>query len=767
MDARTRPAPVVADARLLIFAFTLGVLSVHALAELPPAPWLAALAVPALLPWRGRGYWAAAAFGVLFAVWRAAPVLAERWPEARHGDDVPVRGVVASLPEHGAQAWRFLLETDSPGIPRRIRVSWYRGAESIKAGECWRLVLRMRTPHGSLNPAGLDYEGWLFRQGIGATASVREGQPCGAADGYRVLRWRQALVDRLGQWLSGHPALGLLAALTVGDQGGITDAQWDSFRLTGTSHLIAISGFNVGIVAGLAFFLFRWAWSAWPRLCLWIPAQRVGLLGSAAAAVFYALLAGFEPPVQRAVAMLLAIVAAAWLHRLTEPSRVLALAWLAVLLLEPFAVLNPGLWLSFGAVAAIFYVSVGRVRPPGFWHAALFLQAMLAVALAPLCLYFFQGTSLLAPLVNLLAVPLFVVLTPAALAGIVLALAWPALGVPLLGAVAQVLQMFAAGLDLAASAAGLWLAASPPPAALILALIGVALLFAPRGVPVRPLAALCFVPLGFPPATAPREGFELTALDVGQGLAVVVRTAGHALLYDTGPSFEDGFDAGESVVAPNLLGSGLRELDLLLISHGDNDHAGGADAVRRRVPVRREVGAGLGEPCRAAMAWVWDGVRFEILHPDGQSWSDNDSSCVLRVAWNGHAALLAGDIEKKAEQRLLRDYAGRLPADVLIAPHHGSRTSSTAQFVDAVRPRVVVYGAGWRNHFGHPRPEVVRRYAALDAKQYVTGAAGAVTLRFAAGGVSAPVLWRREAAHFWNAPLEALPYNFVGLGASP
>lgn len=734
-------------------AFTAGLLAAHLLPALPPAAALVALALPALLPWRGRQAWSGAVLGLLLAVLQGQARVAQRWPAERHGADVIASGWIASLPEQDGVAQRFLFEPAAPsasGLPPRLRVAWYRGGEAVRGGECWRFTLRVRAPHGSLNPGAFDYEAWLLRQGIGATATVREAGRC-AAPGSAVLALRQRLADGLRDALPGRASTALLAALTLGDRSGIPAADWDLFRLTGTTHLVAISGFNVAIVAGVAFFGCRWLWALVPALCLRLPAPRAGLAGAALLAGAYALLAGAEPPVQRAVLMLwLALVAAAC-HRLSRPSRVLALAWLLVLVVDPLAVTSPGLWLSFGAVAAIFYVGLGRLRPPGPWHGLVLLQLLIALALAPLSLGFFQGTSWIGPLVNLLAVPFFAVLTPFALAALLAHLLWPAAGLPLLEGAAWALDLFHAALDACARLPGLWVAASPPLAALAAAAAGVGLLFAPRGLPLRALGVLCLLPL-LAPARAPVRGdFELTALDVGQGLAVVIRTRHHALLYDAGPAFEEGFDAGASVVAPFLLHLGVRELDLLMLSHGDNDHAGGIAAVRERLRVRREIGTATGEPCRAGQRWEWDGVRFAVLHPAAAG-DGNDASCVLRVE-GSFTALLPGDIEAAAEGALVAAGAPALRADVLLAPHHGSRTSSSPAFVAAVRPGIVIHAAGWRHHFRHPRPEVVARYAALGARQHVTGAGGAISAwRDPESGVLVLREHRRAAARFWNAP---------------
>jgi competence protein ComEC len=745
------------DLRKLILLFTAGVLFAHTLPALPALHLLMAASLPALWPWRGRSHWGAAVLGLLLAVAQGQARLAEHWPVDRHGQDLALRGVIASLPERGEQSQRFLFEPEVPalqGVPRRIRVSWYRAEQAVAGGECWQFTLRMRTPRGSMNPGGFDYEGWLFAQGIGATATVRAAEPCGVSPGYPVLRARQWLVERLHAWLPEHPARALVAALTVGDRSEFSDADWETFRVTGTSHLVAISGLHVGIIAGAAFFLLRWLWSAWPALCLLLPAQRAALLGTLGFAGGYALMAGFLPPVQRALIMLVVVALAAWLHRLTSPSRVLALAWLAVLLIEPSAVLSAGLWLSFGAVAAILYVSAGRVRAPPLWHSIIYLQLMLAVALVPLTLYFFQGAAWLAPAANLVAVPLFMLLTPLVLASVLLAAAVPSAGIPTLEWTASLLQGFRRGLETLASAPEPWLPASPEPAVLLLALCGIVLLFAPRGLPLRALGALCLIPLFIPGTDAGRRPLEVAVLDVGQGLAVAVHTARHTLLYDAGPAWKDGFDAGDSVVVPYLLHRGVRRVDRLVLSHDHNDHAGGIPAVRTRLRVAGEIGTAAGRECRDGESWEWDGVRFEILHPDAGHWPINNRSCVVRVSGPDFSVLLPGDVERSAERRLVRVHAERLRADVLVAPHHGSASSSTPDFVEAVQPRLVIHGAGWRNHFRHPRPEVVGRYAGIGARQYVTGNSGALIVTMQDDGSFAVTEWRRRARRFWNAEVE-------------
>lgn len=741
----------------LALPFTLGILAVHALRELPPAWMLGLLAVPALLPWRGRAIHALFVFGVLWCVWRVQDDVALRWSPSRHNETIELRGHVAALPESdeidGERRWRFQFRADDASIPL-VRASWYRAPVELEAGECWRLTLRMRTPHGSMNPGAFDYEAWLFREGVGALASVQSGERCEGLRGPPWLLMRQRLLDRLHAALPGHPGLPLLAALTIGDDSVIAPKDWDVFRQTGTTHLVAISGFNVAIGASVAFFLGRWLWALWPPLCLRLPAQKAGMVAAAAAGLAYAFLAGWEPPVQRAALMLGFLLGAAWFDRLQHPFRVLALAWTAVLLVDPEAVLSPGLWLSFGAVGLIFYLTLHRLAAAPFWVEALRVQAALTLGLLPLSLGWFHGMGWSALPVNLIAVPLVAVVTPIALAALLLDWIWPWLGTPLLGLTASALSELQRYLQaLAAWTEAGWWAASPPLPALALASLGALFLLAPRGLPTRPIGLLCLLPLLWPPQPAPARGFEVVMLDVGQGLSVVVQTAGHTLLYDAGPAIEDGFDAGESVVVPYLLGRGIRKLDAIVISHEDRDHAGGLEAVRRFIGAEAEYGALTTWPCRDGQAWNWDGVEFRMLHPGQGQWSDNEGSCVLLVSDGRHRLLLAGDIERKAERRLIELHADEIAADLLVAPHHGSKSSSSQAFVEAVKPKVVLYGAGWRSRFGHPRPEVVARYSAIGAEQRVTGVEGALFARPTVDGWEVEG-YRERALRWWNAPAE-------------
>jgi competence protein ComEC len=793
VDNKTGAAGPRRGLLLPVFLFTAGALAVLALPQLPSPAWLAAACLPALLPWPGRRHYALLLLGALLTAWRAQGMIDSRWPLAGSDEERTVQGRIASLPQsrlsRGAREeseddegeppeavrhdYHFLFVPGDPALPPRIRVAWYRSEQQPQGGDCWTFRLKLRAPHGSLNPAGYDYEAWLFEQGIGATASVREATPCADHSGWWLLRTRQQVVNRLRQWLPDNPALGLVAGLAVGDRALLQEQDWTAFRVTGTSHLVAIAGLHIGMVVAAVYFVLRWLWVLFPALCLRLPAQKAAMLGAALAATVYALLSGFEPPAQRALLMLLAGFAALWFDRPSLVARALALAWLLIVAADPLALLSPGLWLSFTAVAAIFYTGSGRLGTHKRWRELLMLQLTLSLVLLPLTFWFFQGGGWLGPFANLAVVPLFTLLLPALLLALLLSWACAPLGLPLLHLVAAGIYAVRFGLGWAAlHAPAAWIAASPPPSLLLLALLGMALLLAPRGLPVRGFALLCFLPLFLPLDRAPRQGFDLTALDVGQGLAVVVRTAHHTLLFDTGPAFEDVADAGRSEVVPYLLSQGVHELDLMVISHADLDHRGGAPAVRSLLEVDRELGAMAVEHCRAGQSWRWDGVDFEILNPltdtpplsstgrpRSERWWRNNGGCVLRVSAGSHAALLPADVEAPAEKLLLAAVPDKLRADVLLAPHHGSKTSSTQEFIDAIQPQLVIFPAGWHNQFHFPRGVVVERYLGSGAELHMTGNGGSISVHLDAEGLGEVGDWRADHPRLWREAAEAVPQD--------
>jgi len=761
-------------------AFLSGILCLQGFSHLPATGWIAllGLTVPVALLLNSR--WRLAAWlasGFLWALFSAHQILALSLPIEMEGQDVFVEGYIASLPEADSRRVRFLFDVKTlqgheelRTWPARIRLSWYGNfPRDLQVGDRWRLQVRLKRPHGFMNPGGFDYERWLFVNRIRATGYVRH-----AARRLDQASWRYA-IDRGRQWLSlqlvkqihtSDRSTGLIPALSVGDRREIGQDTWAVLRTTGTAHLLAISGMHIGLLAGLVYWLTGWLWRVVAgRFLLWLPAPRAAAIMASLAALLYAAMAGFSIPTQRALVMLLVVMLAVWRLRPLQPGRTLAWALLLVLLLDPLAVLSAGFWLSFGAVALILYAmtgQLGRAARPMQW---LRIQLWITLGLLPLMLLLFQQISLVAPLANLVAIPVISLLVvPLVLVATVCSLFAPVAAAGLLSLVSTLLDWLMQ-----------WLAALadwplshlqpviPGDSSLLLLMAGILLLLVPRGLPGRVLAPLLMLPalLGQFPRPVTGQAW-LTLLDVGQGLAAVVQTRSHLLLFDTGPRFSRSFDTGRAVLVPWLQQAGYPRVDVLVMSHGDNDHIGGLPSVLARYPVTRMYTSVPGQIladqvmlCQAGQHWQWDGVRFEFLGPSGPMASENDAACVLRIAAGNQAALLPADIEKAGEQSLLQQEAEKLPALLLVAPHHGSLTSSTPAFVRAIHPQYVLYPVGYRNRYRFPRPEVVQRYAQLGAKQYLSQEQGALKFVLGAdGGRSGPSSFRESVRRYWHAEPE-------------
>ncbi len=771
------PTPSVCNniMRLAVLFFLSGILLFQQLREPPEPHWLAAsLLIPLAWRWHPLRMPAALLAGFLWTLLHATWTLQGTLPKTLEGADVVIEGHIASLVEEDDRRarFRFFVERLYHGeqrytTPRRVLLSWY-GADrpALKAGDRWRLTVRLKRPHGFMNPGGFDYEGWLFQQGIQATGYVRNKgnhTPLAAKGLSRPIdRLRHHLRRQMKEQLGEHPLGGLVQALTIGERSAIRPEQWRVLTDTGTNHLMAISGLHVGLVAGMVFFLIRRLWSLLGPAPLLLAAPRAAALAALLAASGYAALAGFSVPTQRALVMIAVVMGAIVWQRAIHPSHSLALALGGVLLLDPLAVMSSGFWLSFGAVAIILYGLGGRVNGRGGWKDWGRVQWVVTLGLLPLLAFFFHQAPLASPVANLIAVPwVSLGVVPAALLGTALLPFHAALGGLLLSLAATLLAWLWPLLE--------WLAELEPlqwqPAAaidgwaLIAALVGVAWLLAPRGTPARWVGVGWLLPLilGTPKTPAPGEVW-FTLLDVGQGLAAVIQTHNHTLLYDTGPRFSDRFNAGEAVVIPFLRHQGIRFLDVVMVGHGDSDHSGGVHALLREYPVARlltTVPENLGteaELCRQGESWTWDEVRFTVLHPPApvQGGTGNDASCVLKVESAGASLLLPGDIERKGERKLVNGAFEKLKADLLVAPHHGSKSSSSPRFIDAVAPRYVLFSVGYRNRFRHPHPLVVERYEARGIRLLDTATSGAIHFRLNDRGLSPPRRHRIEARHYWN-----------------
>ncbi|HWI36271.1 MAG TPA: DNA internalization-related competence protein ComEC/Rec2 [Burkholderiales bacterium] len=737
---------------LAALAFAAGAALLQLQAALPSLAWAAVVPLLALGAWRYRILMPAAAFAAGF-FWAAACAqwrMADWLPVEQEGRDLAIVGVVASLPALAERSVRFELDVQSGnGLPKKVLLTWYRTAgqedgpalvSSVHPGERWAFTVRLRRPHGLVNPHGFDYEAWLLERGIGATGYVRartEPRLLGARNAPLdyVERAREAVRDRFLAVLGPTPAAGILAALAVGDQRAISREEWQLFNRTGVTHLMSISGLHVTLVSGLAAWLVSLLWRRVPALTLRLPARKAGALAAIVAALGYTLLAGYGVPAQRTFWMVAVVALALWTGRISSPWRTLALALALIVLMDPWAPLSPGLWLSFGAVVLIFYVAAGWTQPGAQWQQWVRVQWAVTVGLAPAALLLFGQISVAGPIANALAIPLVsVVITPLALVAAVVPVD------ALLHVCAWLVQWLLEFLEwCAALPSALWQQHVPPLWSVLAALAGAAWMLAPRGIPCRFAGAALMAPAFLGIAPAPRAGEAwMTTFDVGQGLAVLVRTESHALLYDTGPAYGAESDSAARVVVPALRGDGISRLDLLVLTHEDSDHTGGALTVLESF----EVGAlasslpadhplnGLtpgARRCSAGERWEWDGVRFEFLHPSGAGdGRRNNQSCVLRVVAHGRSVLLTGDIERLAEAELAQ---GDIRSDVLLVPHHGSRTSSTAQFISAVSPSWALVPVGYRSRFGHPNPEVLARYGAAGVAIVRTDRDGAIALR--------------------------------------
>jgi competence protein ComEC len=764
---------------------------------------VATLVTAAALGWGGTGL-------------RSLAFQADALAPALEGLDIAVVGVVAAMPQRSEAGLRFRFEVEaaqwagrSVTLPPQIYLSWYsgqlrsedaasapfaelqQGSGDLRAGERWAFTVRLKAPHGNANPHGFDYELWLWEQGLQATGYVRatpRDAATGAAPRRLGISWqrpleraRQQVRDAIFSTVAEPRLAGVIAALVVGDQAAIERADWDVYRATGVAHLMSISGLHVTMFAWAAALAVGWLWRRSERAMLWLPAQHAAVLGGVLLAACYALFSGWGVPSQRTLWMLASVA----LLRLSGKAWPWPMVWLLVMAvvvaLDPWALLQAGFWLSFVAVGVLFASDAGgRAVPadgaqaepvPGRFatlrahpvvrglSAAAREQWTITLALTPLSLLLFQQVSLVGLLANAVAIPwMTLVVTPLAMLGVLYHPVWDAAAL-CVQALGTLLQWFSGWpfATFSVAAYALFIGAS--------ASIGGFLLALHLPWPLRALGAALLLPvlLWQPPRPAPGQ-FELLAADIGQGNAVLVRTAGHSLLYDTGPRFSRESDAGQRTLVPLLRALG-EQLDSVVLSHRDSDHTGGAAAILAMQPQAGLLSSleeghellGLrpsARRCTAGQTWQWDGVDFAVLHPQDADYAvpskSNAMSCVLRISNGQHSALLVADIEAAQEARLVASGAV-LQADLLLVPHHGSKTSSSPAFLDAVRPRVALGQSGYRNRFNHPTPEVAQRYADRSIRLFTSPRCGAATWR---SEQPQTVLCQRETGQrYWQHPI--------------
>lgn len=688
-----------------------------------------------------------------------------------------VTAMIDALPRPSSHATQLMLriqQVDAAGGDvacrsyfrgQRVRVGDYHlDRPDYQGGQVWRFDLRLKSPHGSANPGGFDYERWLFSQRIVATGSVH-GKPtllAEHADGFAAYllsvrsQWRTRLLDISQSEGKPDRGRGLLLGLTIGDSDYLGQEAWETLLATGTNHLLAISGLHVGMVSGLFAWLAGWLWSR-TRWCERLPARRVAAVVAVFAAWGYTFLAGMSVPTERTALMITILLAGLLLGRSWRLLDLWLVALVGVLLLDPFNVLTAGFWLSFGAVLIMLLWL--QYRPAlAYWRDGFRLQLIVTLALLPIVWGLFDRLAWSSLPANIVAVPVItLVITPLSLLVMVFVHFLPSVASFLMGAInllAEGLFGFLQWLRLALPDSHI---AAPVGWTLLLAAMGVAWMLMPKQWPSRYLGlVLCLPAVVYRPALIPEGQADIWFLDVGQGLAVIVHTTHHAMLYDAGPAFGES-DAGERTVVPALRALHISSLNQIVISHHARDHVGGLPSVLAaypRVPVLSgEPLPGIEDaPCRDGARWQWDGVEFTTHQASLNHTSDNNRSCVLRIQSRAGRVLLTGDIEAAAEQALIDAHSGgtELKSDVLYVPHHGSKTSSSAAFLDAVNPVAAVISAGKFNPFGHPHPVVLKRYQQRHIPVFITADGGAIEV--SSGQILAyrdrqwPFVWRRTRA---------------------
>ncbi len=687
-------------------------------------------------------------------------------PNEQIGKVQVITGTISSIPIHRNHHIVFNFKPDhSQQIINnaKIRLNWYTPIPTdITAGQRWQLSVKLKPPHGLSNPGGFNYERWLFQQRIVATGYVKHvssNKQISAAPFYSINALRQRLANNLANLLPQSQYIGLIQGLSTGIKSEISTQQWHVLRATGTSHLLAISGLHIGLLAAIGFWVCRALWSLRSANLLLLPATHAGAIGGFISALFYAALAGFAIPTQRALIMLAVLLVAILIKRTTSPSHILATSLLIISILDPISILSAGLWLSFSAVAIILLISQGRYPAPRYqW---LKIHIVLAFALSPLLFMFFSKASLIAPIANIIAVPFIsILIVPLTLMASCISFLLPTVSQRLLQLADVLIHYCWYILTFLSNLPYSEVAITPLSKFHWFAVIlGICLLVAPRGFPAKWLGILGLLPLFFvkPYKPEPNE-FWFTLLDVGQGLSAVIQTHRHTLLFDAGPKFGTQSDTGKTVVIPFLRRQGISHIDTFIVSHGDNDHIGGAKSVLDELPIDSLLTSvphhfNQADHCYSGTSWHWDGVTFEIIHPhQTDQLNSNNNSCVLKVSVANKSVLLTGDIEVQAEQLLIKRYNSQLASTLLIAPHHGSNTSSSLAFIHHINPEIVFFPTGFTNRFGFPASKVVKRYDEQGIVMMSTADLGAIQFKVTKEGYSEPRSWRQHTQKIGSYP---------------
>ena len=710
--------------------------------------------------------------GFFLAATAANLRLQSNLPSSVEGKDLIVTGHVASLIQNKEFSRSFLFDVAQSSLEAtaeplawtgKIRLSVYRNSMPIAAGEQWQFQVRLKRPNGFMNPAGFDYEKWLFSENIKATGYLRKStvhKRIAEAPWYSVSSLRESIDNKITSSVKGE-SQSIERALILAEKSGISPKQWEVLRATGTSHLMAISGLHIGLVAG-AGLLFVWAlYWLFPSLSLYVPRQIAGCVVGVVLAAFYAMLAGFSIPTQRALLMVVVALIALMSKRHYGPNRILAVALICVLLIDPLAVMNVGFYLSFLAVSLILWLLSRHLAEGRF--KLLWLQLFLSLVMIPLGLLFFGEGSVVSPLANLIAIPwVSFVVVPFSFLAVLLSYLNDTLANLVFSFVSFHIKGLFIILELLSNLPKASFSMHHLPLYLsFIAVVGSCLLVLPRGLPWRYCAALLVIPLYLFQIERPelKGDFKLTVLDVGQGLSTVVETQEHTLVYDAGDKPSDNFDLGKVVVLPYLQKQSIQTIDRLIISHNDRDHSGGAQALLDSLNVNQIVSSdtelGLSQTsvaCLAGEQWLWDGVTFEFLHPSPATIGNkNNQSCVLKVSNDKTSVLLTGDIQRSAEMQLILKQGDKLSADILLMPHHGSNSSSTTSFIKKVNPIWAISSAAYRSRFRHPNHKVIKRYEDQGVAILKTSDSGAISFDVSNdSGVDKITFFRQKRQGFWS-----------------
>ena len=746
-------------------SFLLGCILFFQLSSLPNLSWLwMGVPICVLLYFSKTRLLGFLLLGCLWSMVQANLVISDRLLPDLEGNNITITGVITGIPERNSQRIQFEFapdQTSSLQFPKTLQLNWYKPLpDKLMAGERWQLTIRLKQIHGMSNPGSFDYEGWLFQQRIGATGYVRpnsSNKRLSTAPFYSINALRQSLLDKLAIHLQDSPQLGVIQGLTTGIRENISQSQWQTLRRSGTNHLLAISGLHIGLAAAIGFFSARWLWSRRAKNLLLLPAIEAASIAGFLVALFYAALAGFSIPTQRALIMVTTVMFATLIRRPASPASILALSLLLVLIWDPFAVLSAGFFLSFSAVAIILFSSQFR-HPSPRWQ-WLKIHTLIAFGLTPLLLLFFMQTSVIAPIANVIAVPFIsLIVVPLLLLASLMLFFFEPIGSGLLQIADFLLDLFWPFLEyLAALPFAQWSTAELPFYYYVSVGIATLLLLSPRGFPAKWLGLVGLTPLLLFNPERPEQGeFWFTLLDVGQGLSAIVQTRDHTLVFDTGPKFSEQFNTGTAIVLPFLQRQGIKKIDTLMISHGDNDHIGGAKPLMQDMPIDIVLSSSQKQlphslPCHAGQSWRWNQVDFNLLFPDKRdSGSENNLSCVLKISTTVGSVLLTGDIEKQAERLLVQRYGNNLESTILIAPHHGSKTSSSPIFIDTVKANIVLFPTGYRNRYHFPAKAITQRYSSRKIEQFNTATHGAIRFDINSKTISSPIIWREQAKRIWS-----------------